>query len=164
MNTLTKLHADIDARVSTIQDDNPDWLCRMGCDGCCRRLAEIPQLTSEEWALLQEGLATLSAEQLQKVEQAVAALAEQTSRPIVCPLLDQSAGICMVYAERPVACRTYGFYVQRAEGLYCHDIKAQVEKGTWNTVLWGNHDAIDHRLLGLGISRNLTEWFELKSK
>jgi hypothetical protein len=59
MNTLTQIHADIDARVQTISDNYSDWLCRMGCDGCCRRLAEIPRLTAVEWDLLQDGLAAL---------------------------------------------------------------------------------------------------------
>jgi len=27
-------------------------------------------------------------------------------------------------------------------------------------VVWGNHDAIDRRLAGLGETRMLTEWFE----
>jgi Fe-S-cluster containining protein len=109
--------------------------------------------------LLQKGLALLSAERLQEVGQAVAKLAEQSSRPIICPMLDQSAGSCMVYAYRPIACRTYGFYVQRDKGLYCKDIEARVEKGDWSGVVWGNQDAIDRRLSSLGKVRDLTDWF-----
>jgi len=45
MNTLPQLHDDIEARVQLIRDNHPDWLCGLGCDGCCRRLAEIPLLT-----------------------------------------------------------------------------------------------------------------------
>lgn len=159
MNKLTQLHLDIDARVSAIREDNAEWLCRMGCDNCCRRLAEIPQLTAAEWGLLRDGLLTLSAERLQKIEQAVTALAKQPSRPLTCPLLDQSTGGCLLYAYRPVACRTYGFYVQRDKGLYCHDIESQVANGDWVEVVWGNQDVIDHRLRGLGETRNLAEWF-----
>jgi hypothetical protein len=59
-----------------------------------------------------------------------------------------------------VACRTYGFYVQRELGLYCRDIESRVADGTLADVVWGNHDAIDHRLAGLGEVRALTEWFE----
>jgi Fe-S-cluster containining protein len=159
MNTLTQLHADIEARVRTIRDDNLDWLCRMGCDGCCRRLAEVPLLTAEEWDWLRDGLAALPPERLREIGQDIAALAEQSSRPIVCPLLDQSAGACLVYAHRPVACRTYGFYVQRDQGLYCKDIESRVAGGAWTGVVWGNQDAIDRRLCGLGGTRDLTEWF-----
>lgn len=159
MNTLTQLHADIEARVRAIRDDNPDWLCRQGCDGCCRRLAEVPRLTAEEWAWLRDGLAALPSERLREIGQDIDALAEQTSRPLVCPLLDRSAGACLVYAHRPVACRTYGFYVQRDKGLYCKDIESRVAGGGWAGVVWGNQDAIDLRLCGLGDTRDLTEWF-----
>ena len=156
---LQQLHLDIDRRVGSIREDSPDWLCGKGCDQCCRRLAEVPQLTAAEWALLQEGLAALTADHLQEISRKISALADQPSRPIVCPLLDQSSGACPVYLQRPVACRSYGFYVQRDLGLYCHDIESLVAEGKLADVVWGNHDAIDQRLIGLGESRPLTEWF-----
>jgi hypothetical protein len=43
--------------------------------------------------------------------------------------------------------------------LYCHDIESLVAEGKLADVVWGNHDAIDQRLTGLGESRPLTEWF-----
>ena len=135
------------------------WLCRLGCDGCCRRLAEVPRFTAAEWDWLREGLAALPPEQLQEIGQDIAALVEQPSRPIVCPLLDRSARACRVYAHRPVACRTYGFYVQRDQGLYCNDIKSRVAGGAWAGVVWGNQDAMDRRMCGLGDTHDLTEWF-----
>jgi Fe-S-cluster containining protein len=142
MNSLTQLHADIEARVRAIRDDNSDWLCRMGCDSCCRRLAALPP------------------EQLREIDRDIAALTEQASRPIVCPLLDRSAaGACMVYAHRPVACRTYGFYVQRDKGLYCKDIETSMTNGGLAGVVWGNQDVINRHLSCLGDSRDLTEWF-----
>ena len=164
MNKLLQLHADIDARVQTIIDDNSNWLCRMGCDNCCKRLAEIPRLTAAEWNLLQEGLAALPSEQLVEIGKGISALAEQKSRPITCPMRNQTQGACTVYAYRPVACRTYGFYVQRDKGLYCKDIESRVEQGDWATVIWGNHDVIDRQLNALGDSRDLTEWFTLWQK
>jgi Fe-S-cluster containining protein len=160
MTSLAQLHADIDARVQTIREDRPDWLCGKGCDSCCRRLADVPQLTRAEWDLLREGLAALPPERLQEIRINMAALSGQQSRPITCPLLDLATGSCPVYAQRPVACRTYGFYVQRDLGLYCHDIESLVAEGALADVVWGNHDAIDHRLAGLGESRALTDWFE----
>jgi Fe-S-cluster containining protein len=160
MDTLFRLHADIEARVSAIRSGRPDWLCRRGCDGCCRRLAEIPRLTEAEWDWLREGLAALPPEQLREIEREIAILAEQAPRPIICPLLDRAAGACRIYAHRPIACRTYGFYVQRNEGLYCKDIEARVTGGALAEVVWGNQDAIDRRLNGLGDARELTEWFK----
>jgi Fe-S-cluster containining protein len=160
MKTLTELHDDIDERVSAIRLENPDWLCRMGCDGCCHRLAQIPELTLAEWTLFREGFATLSDEKQQEIRQNVATLSSQSPRSIVCPMLDKAAGACLIYAYRPVACRTYGFYVERDKGLYCHDIELRVEQGELNNVVWGNHDTVNRHLDKLGDKRNLVEWFE----
>ena len=158
MTQLAQLHVDIDVRVQTILGDRSDWLCTKGCDNCCRQLAEVPQLTLAEWDLLREGLQDLTPERLQEISKNMAALNQ--SRPIICPMLDLAAGTCPVYAQRPVACRTYGFYVQRDKGLYCNDIKTRVDNGAWADVVWGNHDAIYQRLAGLGETRALTDWFE----
>lgn len=160
MTALTQLHVDIDVRVQTILEDHSDWLCGKGCDSCCRRLAEVPQLTSAEWNLLREGLADLAPERLQEIRINMAPLASQRSRPIICPMLDLSTGSCPVYTQRPVACRTYGFYVQRDLGLYCHDIETRVDDGSLVNVVWGNHDAIDHRLASFGETRALIDLFE----
>jgi len=89
----------------------------------------------------------------------MAVAAAEGVSPLVCPLLDQASGACPVYAQRPVACRTYGFYVQRDLGLYCRDIEARVEDGTLADVVWGNHDAIDRWFAALGEVRPLPEWF-----
>ena len=158
MTKLLQLHVDIDMRVNTILEDRSDWLCTKGCDRCCRQLAEVPQLTLAEWDLLREGLKDLTAERLQEISKNLAALTR--SRPIICPMLDLAAGTCPVYAQRPVACRTYGFYVQRDKGLYCNDIETRMDDGTWADVVWGNHDAIDQQLAELGETRALTDWFE----
>jgi Fe-S-cluster containining protein len=159
MTLLSRLHADIDHRVQTIRDGHPGWLCGKGCDGCCRRLADIPQLTAAEWELLREGLANLPPERLLDIAGEVAELTGRHARPVVCPLLDRTTGACPVYAQRPVACRSYGFYVQRDRGLYCREIEVRVAEGTLADVVWGNHDAVDRCLAVLGESRPLTEWF-----
>ncbi|MBU1364816.1 MAG: YkgJ family cysteine cluster protein [Gammaproteobacteria bacterium] len=159
MSQLTELHADINARVLSIRENNADWLCGKGCDSCCKRLAEVPQLTAAEWDLLREVLAGLAADYLQAISREIAALAGSAERPVICPLLDHATGACPVYVHRPVACRSYGFYMQRGLGLFCHDIEKQVADGKLQNVVWGNHDAIDHRLAGLGESRPLTDWF-----
>ena len=160
MNTLSELLAEVDSRVSAIRADRPDWLCAKGCDSCCRRLAAEPALTAAEWALLRDALAALPAQRLDGVLRKMAALAASPpSFPVVCPLLDSASGACPVYAARPVACRTYGFYVQRERGLYCHEIESRVADGSLADVVWGNHDVIDRRLAGLGEVRSLSEWF-----
>ncbi len=156
---LAALHADIDRRVDALRTDYPDWPCAKGCDSCCRRLAEIPRLTAAEWTLLQEGLAALPAPQRAAYRAAVARLADTPERPLTCPFLDPLSGACPVYAHRPVACRSYGFYVDRGLGLYCRDIEALVADGKMDDVVWGNHEVIEQRLAALEPSRPLTEWF-----
>ena len=58
-----------------------------------------------------------------------------------------------------MACRTYGFYVQRNLGLYCGEIESRVVEGKLADVIWGNQDAVDRELAGLGEKRSLVEWF-----
>ncbi|MGB4064042.1 MAG: YkgJ family cysteine cluster protein [Azonexus sp.] len=159
MSQLTELHVDIDARVASIRENKADWPCGKGCDSCCKRLAEVPQLTAAEWDLLREGLAELAADHLQAISREIAAVADSTARLVICPLLDYATGACPVYQHRPVACRTYGFYMQRDLGLFCRDIEKRVADGALPDVVWGNHNAIDHRLAGMGESRPLTAWF-----
>jgi len=74
MNPLTQLHTDIEKRVDAIRKDNAEWLCGLGCDGCCYHLSEIPLLTEAEWDVLKKGLALLPPEQLQEIGQDIAAL------------------------------------------------------------------------------------------
>ena len=74
-------------------------------------------------------------------------------------MLDQANNACPVYLQRPVACRSYGFYVQRDLGLYCGDIEKQVGAGALADVVWGNHDAVDQALARFGEPRPLTDWF-----
>ncbi|MDP5238026.1 YkgJ family cysteine cluster protein [Uliginosibacterium sp. 31-16] len=157
--SLTDLHLSIDQRVVAIRAEAPDWLCAKGCANCCRRLAEVPQLTEAEWALLHEGLAALSTEHLALIAQRMQALAQQTTRPLTCPMLDEATNACPVYLQRPVVCRSYGFYARRDGGLYCSEIEAQVAAGLHATVVWGNHEAVERELAGMGEVRPLTEWF-----
>lgn len=96
MNQLTELHDDIDRRVYSIRENNADWLCGKGCDNCCKRLADVPQLTAAEWALLREGLTRLPTERLQAISKKMTAIACTTQRPVVCPLLDHATGACTV--------------------------------------------------------------------
>ena len=161
MTVLLPLHDEVDARVIHIRTNFLDWPCAKGCDSCCRHLAEVPQLTTIEWDFLRKELEALPLEQLQEICRNLASLPEQHAGPVVCPMLNRKTGACPVYANRPVACRTYGFFVQREKGLYCSEIESHVAGGDLTEVVWGNHDAIDQKLSGLGEICSLTEWFEL---
>ena len=159
MIKLKILHADIDTRVHDIRAAQSDWPCTKGCDACCRQLARLPQLTASEWELLHPVLAVLPSDQLDSIRRKMGAVAGKNPGPVVCPLLDESSGACPVYAQRPIACRTYGFYVQRGIGLYCQEIKSSVERSELADVIWGNQDAIDRSLADSGETRALDEWF-----
>jgi uncharacterized protein len=78
------------------------------------------------------------------------------SRPVICPLLDSNSGSCLVYEARPVACRAYGFYVERGAVLGCTRIEAVGEQSP--DVVWGNHSALEQRLELLGPAADLFEW------
>jgi len=78
--------------------------------------------------------------------------------PIVCPFLDQDRRMCLVYESRPLACRTYGFYVERDRGLYCQAIEARVDAGQYSDVVWGNQAGIDSAASVLGPARSLVDW------
>jgi len=38
---LQVIYMDIAYRVSAITAARPIWLCHKGCDGCCRRFAQL---------------------------------------------------------------------------------------------------------------------------
>ncbi|MFL6415586.1 MAG: YkgJ family cysteine cluster protein [Bryobacteraceae bacterium] len=78
------------------------------------------------------------------------------SRPIVCPLLDTSSGACLVYDARPVACRAYGFYMERGDVLGCHRIETVAQQSP--DVVWGNHLTLEEKLVALGQRAELHAW------
>ena len=162
MSDLDTLHRAIDDRVAAIRLTHPHWLCGKGCDACCRQLAALPQLTRAEWELLRTGLAALPAPQLAKIHRRIEALGPAPQPPVTCPLLDPASGACPVYAQRPVACRSYGFYVQRDKGLHCPRIEAQAAAGELADVVWGNHESIERALSALGETRALDAWFNAR--
>ncbi len=143
----------------------PDWPCRRGCDECCRNLAALPDLTPMEWQEVERGLAGLSGPARAAVELRIAAAALNGSGPYVCPFLDPAAGACLIYAYRPIACRTYGYYADaRGRGLYCATIRRREESGELAGVVWGNQDAVEARLDELGPRIGLAEWADAHSR
>lgn len=72
--------------------------CRRGCDACCRHLS----LFRVEGVALAQALASLP-------EAAAARIRERARRATAdgpCPLLEE--GVCLLYAARPIICRTHG--------------------------------------------------------
>jgi Fe-S-cluster containining protein len=155
MTRLRALIGRIHARAAAIAASAPPWPCRKGCDRCCRRLAAVPRLTTPEWELLQEGLARLAPALRAQIGARIRSLGSEP--PVVCPFLDQAGGACLVYECRPVACRTYGFYVARDGGLYCREILARAGGGECEGVVWGNAAAVERTLDELGPRVDLRE-------
>lgn len=105
-------------------------------------------MTENRWEMLKRDWPLYHAPgRLEQIGREVAALVIKAAGPFVCPFLDRVSGACPVYAQRPVACRTYGFYVQRGRGVYCREIELRELTG-WR-VMW-NIDAVDACLTGLG--------------
>ena len=149
---LRQLREAAAERARAITAQYPDWPCRKGCALCCRNLAQPMALAEAEWAEVETGLALLSEEVRAAVDHRQAKV---TGPPYQCPYLDPLADACLIYAHRPIACRTYGFYIdERGTGLYCGIIRARVEDGEFAEVVWGNHGAADQRLKALGPRRS----------
>jgi uncharacterized protein len=140
----------------------PEWPCRAGCDHCCRHLAAVPIVTEAEWTVLSSAIGELPEPIQNAVNRRIRAL-DDASYPFTCPILDTASGRCLVYEERPLACRVYGFYVDRADGLYCQKIRSLADAGQLDDVTWGSQAGIDQKSAALGIRRSLAEWLRLDS-
>ncbi|BDC48493.1 hypothetical protein F183_A08090 [Bryobacterales bacterium F-183] len=143
---LYKIQSSVEHRTQSIRDSHPDWPCRKGCDDCCRSLASEPLLSEPEWRLLEP---VLTPDLKQRI-----ATGANAPRPVTCPLLDLATGACLVYAVRPLACRTYGYYAERDKVLGCYRIEALSDA----PVLWGNHARFDSEAAELGSTKPLSEW------
>jgi hypothetical protein len=88
----------VDSLCATVQRDFAAQIsCRAGCSGCCRELTLFPV----EAAALLAALSALPRDAAAKIT-----LSAPTGRSGSCPLL--ADGLCLVYANRPIICRTHG--------------------------------------------------------
>ncbi|MEM9488845.1 MAG: YkgJ family cysteine cluster protein [Myxococcota bacterium] len=155
---LEGIYDAIARRVKVIADERAPWPCRRGCDQCCRRLAELPELTRAEWRRLWRGLERLDDAVIQQVRARLARVGEERSPEgyHTCPFLDREHGACLVYEDRPAACRMYGFYVSRGDGRWCQIIEGEYGQ---SEIMWGNHDAVERDLNArFGPPISLLDW------
>lgn len=149
---LLNIEKRIEVRVQDIRASRDWWPCRRGCAQCCRQLAQPLELSLQEWLRIDEAVVTLPvpirAEIEQKITQLLVEIAENTVHsPIVCPYLDEQEGACRIYEARPIACRTYGFFVARDGNDYCQIIENEVSSRTDATdIIWGNTESIRHEI------------------
>jgi Fe-S-cluster containining protein len=80
--------------------------CRRGCDACCRHLS----LFWVEGVALAQALDALP----EPVAERIRERARQATADGPCPLLE--AGACLLYAARPIICRTHGLPLLTGEG------------------------------------------------
>jgi len=148
MTPLYQIQEQVRARTEETAAAHGNWPCRKGCDDCCRHLASVPRVTRDEWLMIENAINPRLRERIRG--------SAQKTRPVVCPLLDEDSGACLIYAVRPVACRSYGFYAERDKVLGCHRIETLARDSLH--VIWGNHETLEDRLAQLGPARELPEW------
>jgi len=129
--TYRQLLEEVDSWFWTCQQTHPQQItCRKGCSGCCRGLFDISLLDA---ALLQQGFRTLTVTTQRDVEARCRRRVETLQHlwpgftppwllntfpadtwqqmpeddDTPCPLLSD-AGVCLVYAHRPLICRLHG--------------------------------------------------------
>lgn len=147
MSALVVIDAKVADRCAGTVAEIPDWPCRAGCADCCRSLAQLPSLTVAEWERLEAAVPPAhQAAVTQRIREQLA----KGQGPYTCPWLEPSNDRCLVYEARPVACRTYGFYVERDKGLYCSRIEHRVATGELDQVVWGNQVTVDEQLDAFG--------------
>ncbi|MFO7679815.1 MAG: YkgJ family cysteine cluster protein [Chloroflexota bacterium] len=159
---LIQIFDAIDDRVSEIVKAQPAWPCRQGCALCCRRLPHLPEITKTEWELLGAGIQELPPDIQTTVRRRISELGtgEVQGSFITCPLLDREIGECLVYAQRPAACRMYGYYVTRSSSRWCEMIQARYEAGFAEGIVLGNQQAVDGELARrFGGSRSIEVWW-----
>jgi len=160
---LPVLDREIEARARAIQETEPYWPCKEGCDLCCRSLPHLPTISATEWERLGPAIDALPREVQgdirRRIDEASASEASASeasacdadasaapagARPrVTCPLLDLERGACRVYEARPIACRTYGFFTERDAGLHCALVTdAIAEHDAAERIIWGNGERI----------------------
>lgn len=146
---LDELFARIGTRTQGLAQQRGSWPCHAGCDACCRRLGRPPELSRAEWQRLWRSFVQLDDDVRARVRVRVSELeraeAEGASH-FTCPFLERESGRCQVYEDRPAACRMFGFYVSRAEGRYCDEMRERVDQGEFEGVVWGNQQAVEREL------------------
>ena len=142
LRRLETFDARVAERALGIRAVRADWPCRRGCDACCRRLARAPELTAAEWARVDEGVAALAPDVrdavLGRVDGLRRRIQDGFAGPVVCPFLDTREGACLIYASRPLACRSYGFFVARDAPEVCEIIERDIAERGERGIVWGN--------------------------
>ena len=147
---LAVLQDQVHERAEALRSTHPGWPCQRGCDLCCRKLARVPELTDAEWEVLSQAFLALPESEQRACLTRAERLAEHVrahaeSVPVECPLLDPERGQCRVYSARPLACRSYGFYVSHSHDAWCTKVSEHVA-GVRDGLIFGNETALEREL------------------
>jgi Fe-S-cluster containining protein len=108
MSRYPELAAKVDGFFTRVQDRHgADMACGTGCSHCCHTRLTV---TGVEGAAITAHVGTWSAAQRTELAANVAVAA-----PDRCTALD-AAGRCLIYAVRPIVCRSHGAPVRLREG------------------------------------------------
>jgi Fe-S-cluster containining protein len=163
---LLALFDEVGARAATLAREHAGWPCTRGCGACCRSLARVPELTRSEWELLAAALDGLSDVERESCRERARTLASSVrdhggDQRCECPLFDPHSETCRVYAARPLACRSYGFYAGRQHDAWCELVAAHVAD-TRDQLRLGNLDAVEAELGRIDSERrSLLDWLGL---
>ena len=132
---LKILDSEISSRCKVVHQQKADWPCRAGCAQCCKTLKEPMQVTEPEWRRLQSAIDKLESTDYENVMQGLDIWSKvEAGVEHICPMLG-SDDRCLVYDARPIACRTYGYYVASdGQGRWCSIIEARDDL---HEVIWG---------------------------
>jgi Fe-S-cluster containining protein len=163
---LLELFDEVNERSQALALTHAQWPCARGCGACCQKLARVPELTRSEWQLFEEAMLSLPETVREECLAKARLLARELNArgeegPCVCPMFDAEAQACRVYAARPLACRSYGFYAGRSHDAWCNLVAEHVRE-VRDTLVFGNLDALEARLARMGSeSRDLLSWLAL---
>jgi uncharacterized protein len=163
---LLALFDEVHARAAALSRDHAGWPCTRGCGACCRSLARVPDLTRSEWELVERALRELPESEHEVCRERARALAasareDGADQRCECPLFDARCDTCRIYAARPLACRSYGFYAGRRHDAWCGLVARHVEDRR-DQLLLGNLDGIEAELGRIDPERrSLLEWLGL---
>lgn len=136
------LVAKVDSLCATVQRDFAEQIsCRAGCSCCCREISLFPV----EAAALLAALAGVPREAAAKI-----ALTAEADEGGSCPLL--ADGLCLVYASRPIICRTHGLPVlvkiaEKNKVDFCPENFQGVESLPGQAII--NLDVLNHALVAI---------------
>jgi len=151
MSTINNLKHSIQTTIDNILLQYNNWPCNKGCDYCCNNIEHMPYLTIEEIEMLNEGIKLLDKHVIENIKVKIKNLNEHFTH-FKCPFIS-SEGHCLVYDHRPIACRTYGFYISninKSKGLFCYKIQELESSNKLNHIIWGNYNVISTQLESMG--------------